>query len=234
MIINGSARVEKGNTAFILTHLIKGMKNAGADVELLYTKKQRILPCIGCFKCWGETIGACFIKDDMQEIYQKLKQTDILVLATPVYIPLPGMIQNFINRMCPLIEPLLEFKNGRTRARFHKDVKISRILGVITGGWWEIENLSIVQNIIEELAMNSSVEFAGALLRPHSYLLKQETEKNNKILSAIETVGEMLIQKGTVNEENLKFISQPLMNRKDYIEVLNNDYLEAKEKQFDN
>ncbi len=231
MIINGSARTNKGHTAFVLTPFIKGMKKAGAKVELLYSKNQKILPCIGCFKCWGETIGECFIDDDMQRIYPKLRETDILVLAIPVYIPLPGMMQNFINRLCPLVEPLLEFKNGRTRAKFHDDVKISKILGVITGGWWEIENLSIVQKIIEEIALKTSTELSGAILRPHAYALREETEKNKGILSTLETVGEKFIREGKINKEDLEYISQPLTNNENYIKMSNKNYLEAKGKQ---
>ncbi|MFX0185673.1 MAG: flavodoxin family protein [Candidatus Hodarchaeota archaeon] len=231
LIINGSARTNKGHTAFVLTPFINGMKKAGAKVELLYSKKLKIRPCIGDFKCWGETIGECFIEDDMQRIYPKLRETDILVLAIPVYIPLPGMMQNFINRLCPLVEPLLEFKNGRTRAKFHDNVKISKIIGVITGGWWEIENLSVVLKILEEIALNTSTEFTGAILRPHAYALREETEKNKGILSALETMGEKLIREGKLDKEDLAYISQPLVNKEDYIKMWNKNYLEAKRKQ---
>ncbi|MFX0016017.1 MAG: flavodoxin family protein [Promethearchaeota archaeon] len=231
MIINGSARAEKGHTAYLLTPFIQGMKNAGAKVELLYSKKQKIRPCTGCFKCWGETIGECFIDDDMQRIYPKLRETDILVLAIPVYIPLPGMMQNFINRLCPLAEPLLEFKNGRTRAKFHDNVKISKILGVITGGWWEIENLNIVLKIIQELALNTSTEFSGAILRPHVHLLRQETEKNKGILTTLETIGEQLIKEGKIDKDKLTHISQPLVSKEDIIAMWNKNYLEEKERQ---
>ncbi len=230
LIINGSARTKKGHTAFILSPFIKGMTKAGAKVELLYPKNQKILPCIGCFKCWGETIGECFIEDDMQSIYPKLIETEILVLAIPVYIPLPGMMQNFINRLCPLVEPLLELKNGRTRAKFHDNVKISKIIGVITGGWWEIENLSVVLKILEEIALNTSTEFSGAILRPHAYVLREETEKNKSILSTLETIGEKLIREGKIDKEDLAYISQPLVNREDFITMLNKNYLEAKGK----
>ena len=230
MIINGSARTEKGHTAFVLTPFIKGMKKAGAKVELVYPKNLKILPCTGCFKCWGETIGDCFINDDMQEIYPKLKEADLLILAIPVYIPLPGMMQNFINRLCPLIEPLLEFRNGRTRAKFHDDVNISKIVGVITGGWWEIENLSIVIKILEEIALNTSTEFSGAILRPHTHYLRGETEINRKILSTLETIGEKLVRDGKLDNEDLQYISQPLVNKEEYIKILNKNYLEAKGK----
>jgi multimeric flavodoxin WrbA len=231
MIINGSARTTKGHTAFVLTPFINGMKKAGAKVELLYSKKLKIRPCTGDLKCWGETIGECFIEDDMQRIYPKLRETDILVLAIPVYIPLPGMMQNFINRLCPLVEPLLEFKNGRTRAKFHDNVKISKILGVITGGWWEIENLNIVLNIIEELALNTSTELSGIILRPHAYALREETEKNKDIISTLETIGGNLIKVGKIDKEDLTYISQPLVNKEDYITTWNKNYLEEKRKQ---
>jgi multimeric flavodoxin WrbA len=228
LVINGSARTTKGNTAFVLSPFIQGMKKAGANVELLYSKKMDIRPCLGCFDCWGKTIGRCTINDEMQDLYPKLKATDILVLATPIYIPLPGMMQNLINRLCPLIEPLLEFKDGRTRAHFHNDVKISKILTVLTGGWWEIENLNIPLKVMEELALNSSCEFAGAILRPHAYVLKEENELNHHVLSKLEEVGQQLINNGQIDPKDLDFISQPLVDKDTYLDMLNQDYLDAK------
>ena len=81
----------------------------------------------------------------------------------PVYIPLPGAMQNVINRLCPLIEPRLEFRQGRTRARFRDDVNIRKIVLVSTGGWWEKENFDTVVRIVEELAEAASVEFGGSI-----------------------------------------------------------------------
>ena len=63
LVINGSPKTDKGNTAFVVAPFIEGMKKGGATVELLYSKNQKIRPCTGCFNCWGETIGECFIKD---------------------------------------------------------------------------------------------------------------------------------------------------------------------------
>jgi multimeric flavodoxin WrbA len=105
--INGSARMEKGYTAMILDPFLKGMKEAASQVELFYAKKLNVSPCTGEFYCWNEKPGECYIKDSMQLVYPKLLEADILVLATPVYIPLPGEMQNFINRLCPSLNPYL-------------------------------------------------------------------------------------------------------------------------------
>lgn len=45
LAINGSARMEKGYTAMILTPFLEGMKEAGAQVELFYAKQLNINSC---------------------------------------------------------------------------------------------------------------------------------------------------------------------------------------------
>jgi len=216
--INGSPRTEKGNTAMILAPFIQGMTDAGADVELFYARRLNVKPCTGEMDCWYGKPGECIHKDDMQLLYPKLKEAEILVLATPVYIPLPGEMQNIINRLCPLIEPFLETREGRTRARFREDVQIRRIVLVSTGGWWERGNFRTVVRIIEELAEGASVEFAGAVLRPHAFLMKQEkelTEDGEAILNAAKRAGYELVKEGRMDEETLETISRPLISQED-------------------
>jgi multimeric flavodoxin WrbA len=226
--INGSPRMEKGNTAMILTPFLEGMKDAGAKIELFYAKRLKIHPCIGDFQCWFKKVGECIHKDDMQTMYSKLRAADILVLATPVYIPLPGEMQNFINRLCPIVEPILEFTNGQTRAKFHKDVKLSKIVLVSTSGWWELGNFGTVIRIAEELALDTSIELAGTVLRPHASELQRYPVKANTVFAAARKAGYQLITEGKMTEETLQAISQPLVPEAELRERYNQDYLSAK------
>ncbi len=217
--INGSPRMEKGNTAMILTPFIQGLMDAGSEVELFYVKRLKVKPCTcGEMYCWYKKAGECYIKDDMQLLYPQLREADILILATPVYIPLPGEMQNFINRLCPLIEPFLETREGRTRARFRKHVKIRKIVLVSTGGWWEKANFETVVRIAEELAKDASVEFAGAVLRPHAFLMKEKgrlTKDGEAVLNTVKLAGYELIKKGRMNKETLEAISRPLISEEE-------------------
>jgi len=217
--INGSPRMEKGNTALILTPFIQGMMDAGSEVELFYARRLKVKPCTcGEMYCWNKKAGECCIKDDMQLLYPQLREADVLVLATPVYIPLPGEMQNFINRLCPLINPILENRQGRTRARFHKQVKIRKIVLVSTGGWWEKANFETVVRITEELAKDVSVELAGAVLRPHAFLMKEKgklTKDGEAVLNAVKRAGYELIKEGKMNKETLETISRPLVSEKE-------------------
>jgi len=217
--INGSPRMEKGNTFMVLTPFLQGMKEAGADVELFYASRLDVEPCTGEFHCWYEKPGECYIKDDMELLYPKLREAEILVLATPVYIPLPGEMQNVINRLCPLIEPMLETREGRTRARFHKDVKIKKIVLVSTSGWWEMGNFDTVERIARELAEDASVEFAGAVLRPHAYLMRESgvlTQEGEAVQEAARKAGYELAKEGRMTEETLDMVSRPLISQEEF------------------
>jgi len=217
--INGSPRMGKGNTAMILTPFIEGMEEAGSEVELFYASRLKIKPCsCGEMYCWYEKPGECCIKDDMQMLYARLKEADILVLATPVYIPLPGAMQNVINRLCPLIEPFLETREGRTRARFHAGVKIQKIVLVSTGAWWEKGNFGTVVRIAEELAADASVEFAGAVIRPHAFLMRRQgelTADGQAVVDAARRAGYELVKEGAMQEQTLEEVSRPLIGQEE-------------------
>ena len=221
--------MEKGNTEKVLTSFLDGMKEANAEVETVYAKRLKIRPCLGDFQCWYDKIGECIQTDDMESLYPKLREADILILATPVYLPLPGEMQNLLNRLMPIVEPVLEFREGRTRTKFHDDVKISKIVLVATGGWWEKDNLDTVVRIAEEIAANTSVEFSGALLRPHASLMNENKEKGEEVLGAAKSAGTQLIKEGKISPETLDAISQPLISQKELLERSNKGYQKAKE-----
>jgi multimeric flavodoxin WrbA len=213
--INGSPRKHKGNTAMILTPFIEGMAAAGCEVKVYYAKDLNVKSC-NCpdMYCWYNKPGKCCLKDDMDLLYPKLREAEILILATPVYIPLPGEMQNIINRLCPLMKPMLEFREGRTRAMFRQDVRIGKILLVSTGGWWEEGNFGTVTRIARELAEDASVEFSGAIIRPHAFLMKKEneyTEGGKTVIAAAKQAGTELVRDGVISQDSLDAIKHPLI-----------------------
>lgn len=217
---NGSPRMERGYTALLLNSFTRGLADGGAEVELFHVGRLKIKPCAcGRLYCWNDAPGECCVKDDMQMLYPKLKAAEILVLATPVYIPLPGDMQNFINRLCPLLDPVLEMRQERTRARFRQDVQIQQIVLVATGGWWETGNMDTVVRIVKELAEDASVKFAGSLLRPHSSVMKSKgkiTEQGQAVLDAARCAGSELVTDGEMNPFTLQEVSRPLISMEDF------------------
>jgi len=216
-----SSSPESGNTARLLNAFLKGLERGGDNTKLFDVEEIQPSPCTGELHCWFQDPGSCYIQDAMQDLYPVLRRADTLVIGTPVYIPLPGEMQNFLNRLCPLVDPELETRDGRTRGRMRSDVSISRIVLVATSGWWEIENLDTVVRIVRELAEDASVPFAGAVLRPHAAMALRPQGKAPEILQAAEQAGFELASTGEIESETLAAVSQPSIGQEEYRQHLN-------------
>lgn len=213
LAVNGSPRMGRGLTELLLGSFLAGMQ--GAQVERIYAHRMKLKPCAcGRMHCWYGEPGVCCIRDGMDEVVPKLKAADVLVLATPVYIPLPERMQAFINRLCPLVEPWLEFQGGRTRGRLREGYGLRSFVLVTTGGWWERENCDTVVRIVEDLAADAGVEFAGALVRPHAFLMRGEdglTTGGRAVLEAAERAGRELVEGGRMRPETLAEVARPMI-----------------------
>ena len=84
LVILGSPR-RKGNSSTLAARISRGAESAGAEVETVFLHGLKISPCRGCDTCQKTDSKGCAIKDDMQEIYQKLTRADAWVIASPVY-----------------------------------------------------------------------------------------------------------------------------------------------------
>jgi multimeric flavodoxin WrbA len=83
-IILGSPR-RSGNSATLAARVAEGAEAKGAEVETVYLNGLDIKPCQGCGKCQEDSLVGCAIQDDMTPLYAKLKESDAVVIASPVY-----------------------------------------------------------------------------------------------------------------------------------------------------
>ncbi|MGQ9645390.1 MAG: flavodoxin family protein [Thermodesulfobacteriota bacterium] len=78
----GSPR-KGGNTDILLEEALKGAEGEGAEIERLYLSGLKITPCTECHGC--DETGSCVIQDEMEKIYPKLLDADIIILASPIF-----------------------------------------------------------------------------------------------------------------------------------------------------
>jgi len=228
--LNGSPRMEKGYTCIVLDSFVKGMSDAGCSVDLFYADKLDINPCCGELHCWRSVLGECCIRDEMDVLHPKLRSAQALVLATPVYTPMPGGLQNIINRLVSLYDPVHEIRRRRTGIRLRKDVEISKLVLVSTCGWWEMGNFGTVVRVVAEVARKLGIVFSGAVLRPHASLMReggQLTKDGEAVLRAVQDAGRELIQEGEMRKSTLAEVSRPLITRGELTRLLNEETWET-------
>lgn len=97
LILNGSPHAN-GNTAIALQEMVKIFQQEKIDVELINVGNKAIRGCIGCNAC-GEK-GKCVFDDEVNEIAEKFKDADGLVLGTPVYYScVNGTLESLLQRL---------------------------------------------------------------------------------------------------------------------------------------
>ncbi|MEW6584592.1 MAG: flavodoxin family protein [Nitrospirota bacterium] len=80
--VAGSPR-KKGNTHILVSGILDGAKAEGAETEMLFLNELVIRECDGCHSCWKGR--QCSKRDDMNVIYPKIVESDVIVFGTPVY-----------------------------------------------------------------------------------------------------------------------------------------------------
>lgn len=96
LIITSSLR-EQSNSNLLAEAFKEGTEEQGNKVELISLKENRIAPCVGCGSC--QVHGQCFMKDKLNDILDKVIDSDILVFASPTYYySISGTLKNFIDR----------------------------------------------------------------------------------------------------------------------------------------
>ena len=88
-IILGNTRT-KSNTEALANIFADALAAGSVDVSCVLLREKNIRACVGCDKCHS-IIGSfgCAVKDDMQEIANKILESDLIVFASPIYTWMP-------------------------------------------------------------------------------------------------------------------------------------------------
>ena len=104
VILNGSPR-KTGNTAALVQEFARGAREAGNTVTEFFLDGMDIRGCKGCFGGRSGRDCPCVQKDDMNQIYPAVKESAVVVLATPLYYwNMSGQLRTAMDRLFALEE----------------------------------------------------------------------------------------------------------------------------------
>ena len=82
LMLNGSPKAN-GNTALALREIASVLEKEGVEVEIVQVGHLAVRGCVACLSC--RKTGKCAIDDIVNELAEKLKEADGMVVASPVY-----------------------------------------------------------------------------------------------------------------------------------------------------
>ncbi len=151
--VMGSPR-RNGNTHILVDKVLEGARAAGAQTELLVLADLSVRECDGCLACWkGKD---CSKADDMNAVYPRLAQSDVIVFGTPVYWYGPtALMKCFIDRFvyfnCPDNRPKVKGKPAILVVPFEED---------------NLETASLVVALFEKSLAYLEMTLAGQVIVP--------------------------------------------------------------------
>jgi multimeric flavodoxin WrbA len=111
--------------------------------------------CTGCWSCWWKTPGECAIKDDGEQIFRAVINSDFIIFASPLVTGFTSAILKKIqDRLIVLLHPYLEIINGESHhmKRYDKYPEFGVIIDKEEDT--DDEDIKIIKDIYDRLAIN--------------------------------------------------------------------------------
>ena len=110
VLVIGTSFRKDGNSNRLAQEFAKGAKEAGNEVDIEYLFDKKINFCKGCLAC--QRLMHCVIDDDANAIAEKMKNSDIIAFATPIYFyEMCGQMKTLLDRSNPLFPSEYSFRD---------------------------------------------------------------------------------------------------------------------------
>jgi len=147
-----------GNSDTLLDAALEGAAEAGAEIQRLHVRDLDFVPCQNCGSCSSK--GTCRITDDMTVIYDALDNSDVIVLASPIYFcSLCAQAKTMIDRCQPYW--------ARKYVLKQEPPKAGRVGGFVScGGFKDDRFLACTEQIIRSWYFILDIDYRGCLFVP--------------------------------------------------------------------
>ena len=218
LILNGSARGQKGVTGRLLKSFVEGLIDGNAGVTEFNVHNLDISPCTACLSCMHKTQGECAVKDDMEEIYKEMKRSDVMVLATPVYTDnMTAQLKKVIDRsICGMQGFLTKDRFGRVRHLYSWRMPAKFML-ISTSGFPEMETFEPLIATYRAQTLNFGSEAVAEICVPGSIAIQMEPDKLNRHVELIKEAGKEMATKGSISPGILKELNTPPFTVEGYL-----------------
>jgi len=224
LAINGSHKGKGGYTHFLISKLFQGVINAGGECEEITLADLNIKMCKACGVCNTKNhLLKCIYedKDDVSMIFNKMRQADIIVYATPIYVfNMTAMMKLFLERINSTGNSN-DFCMSNSGLFFHhisRDIYSKPFVTLISQDNFENETSKSVQIYFNTFSRFMDAPQVGVIIRRSGKITgygknpKKEKQypKIAESYNAIEKAGSELAAKGMIGKRTQRIASQDI------------------------
>ena len=218
--LNGSARGKKGVTWRLMDSFLKGLSEGGAILKDFQLKDLNLSPCRACLTCMHKTPGRCAQRDDMDQLYPFLRESELFVMGTPLYTDnMSAQMKTVMDRCICCMDPYLRVDAGKRVRHPCNWTMPSKFFLISTSGFPETEIFNPLITTFRAQAANFGGESAGEICIPGSIALQMAPQLLESRLDRIQQAGRMLALHGNVESALLEEINKPVVTVDRYLEI---------------
>jgi multimeric flavodoxin WrbA len=229
--INGSAKKSGGVTQQFIDAIFEGARFMGAECETIRLSNYQINRCIACDFCQKSEDYSCIYKDkdDYEKIISKIRDSDIILYSTPVYVlQMSSLMKIFFERI---------YAHGKSNVReftksgliFHdvdEYLKSKPFVNIIVSDNLEDETTNSIELFFKSYSKFMDSKIVGNILRKSAFIFRDDASNNkyselkNKVLNALILSGKQLVTQGYISKNTEKAISKSILPIPKYIFTL--------------
>ncbi len=216
LALNGSPRGGSGATAQLLSPLLEGMRDAGAETELIPVRTLKLQACTGCYSCWVTTPGRCVHRDGMDRALEAWSRADLVVFGTPVYHgSMTGLMKTFLDRLLPRYDPWLVPSPSAERVTTHpsRTPEPCRMVLVSVCGFPGFHNFDAIVHTFRHIARMHEMDVSGVVLRPFAEPLRLPALRPlfEGYFGTVRDAGRELIESGAISDATRSNLSRDII-----------------------
>lgn len=223
LIFNGSPKREHSDTMHITNAFVNGMKEScDVESEVIHVTDKHIEYCHGCFNC-KRNGGKCIHNDDMNDILQKILESDILLFNFPLYCySMPAPLKNLLDRTMPLSSMQMKKVGDRYEHTAQADYTALKYIMICGCGFPNSKHN------FEPAVMQFKLCFPNnhtILTIPESPMFNapEAVEVTSKRLELVKKAGEEYVKYGEITKSLLDEICSPMIPENIYAKIANGE-----------
>lgn len=119
----------EGNSATVAAHLVAHARTLGAETETIFLNELSYRGCQGCYAC-KRSSDTCVITDDLTPVLGKVRNAEVLVLATAVhYGDVTAQLKSFIDRTFCFLVPDYPLTDDKSRLGHGRSFGLIQVQG---------------------------------------------------------------------------------------------------------
>ncbi len=226
---NGSPRRKSGNTNVMVTAFLEGAEAAGAEVENIFLADKEINHCKACYHCLSSG-GKCSIDDDMGDLMSKFVASDIVVLATPLYVfNVSGMMKVFMDRSICIGSPGYEKgEDGEYQSRPSKHFKNGippKFIVIASATRPDRSNFQALSLLMKKAAKGWLTDLAAEIYATEGELLTAGVKELEPIINGykelLHKAGREIVKDMKFSDETQKLLEQNFIPADIYVQRFN-------------